>query len=318
MTRISLSQASTSAEHGKRPEARNLEERMKAGIILLDKAAGPTSHQLTSWAKELLGLEKMGHGGTLDPFATGVLPLLLGKSMRLTSGLLAHEKTYVAVLRVHGGLDLEKLDAAIQQQRGRIYNIPPDISAVKVQVRTRRIDRIEILDYDSEYIVLEIECEAGTYIRTMARDIGLLIGKNTELVELRRTASGIFSIDDCITMQQLADAWWLYREKGDESAIMQIIQPMELLVESRPSLVIKDGAAASISQGAPLLRPGLVSMPDGLKPGEEVSLHSIKGELVATAEMLLGSEEILAVEQGEIARSTAVLMPTGVYPRHKK
>ena len=318
MTRITVSQASTSAEHGKRPEARTLDERMMAGIILLDKATGPTSHQLTAWAKELLGIEKMGHGGTLDPFATGVLPLLLGRSMRLTSGLLSHSKTYVAVLRVHGGVDMERIEAAIEQQRGRIYNVPPDISAVKVQVRTRRIDRLEILDDDSEHVVLEIDCEAGTYIRTMARDIGLLIGKKTELVELRRTASGIFSIENCVTMEQLADAWWLYSEKGDDSAINQLIQPMELLVASRPSVVIKDSAAASIAHGAPLLRPGIVNMPENLKPGDEVSLNSIKGELVATAEMLLGSQEILSIEQGEVARSTAVLLPTGVYPRHKK
>ena len=316
MARISLSEANTSVEHGKRPAARTLEERMERGLILLDKSAGPTSHQLTSWARNLFGLEKMGHGGTLDPFATGVLPLLLGKSMRLTSNLLNHDKTYVAVLKIHGGIEDEKLDAALERQTGRIYNVPPDISAVKVQVRTRRIRRLDRLDDDGAHVAIEIDCEAGTYIRTMARDIGLLIGKKTELVELRRTASGIFSIDDCISMETLADAWWLWSEKGDDSALMQIIQPMELLVHSLPSIVIKD-AAASIAHGAPLLRPGMVSIPDGLKAGQEIALHTIKGELVAIAEMLLDGTEAIALKHGEIAKSTSVLLPVGVYPRHK-
>ncbi len=317
MARISLSEANTSPEHGKRPAARTLEERMHGGLILLDKSAGPTSHQLTAWARSLFGLEKMGHGGTLDPFATGVLPLLLGKSMRLTSNLLSHDKTYVAVLKIHGGIDDEKLDAALQRQTGRIYNVPPDISAVKVQVRTRRIRRLDRLDDDGAHVAIEIDCEAGTYIRTMARDIGLLIGKKTELVELRRTASGIFSIEDCVSMETLADAWWLWSEKGDDSALMQIIQPIELLVDSLPSIVIKDAAAASIAHGAPLLRPGMVSIPEGLKAGGEVALHTIKGELVAIAEILLDGNEAIALKQGEIARSTSVLLPTGVYPRHK-
>ena len=258
MSRIVFSEETTSIEHGKRPEARNLEERLKAGVILVDKAAGPTSHQLAAWARDLFGLEKLGHGGTLDPFATGVLPLMLGKSMRLTRPLLTHEKTYLAVIRVHGGVELDALDAALDRQRGRIYNVPPDISAVKVQVRTRRISRLERLDSDSEYHVLEIDCEAGTYIRTMARDIGLLINRRCELVELRRTKSGHFSIDDCVSMQTLADAVHLWKEKGDESALLRLIQPMELLTSRKARIVVKDSAAAmpAIDVRSPANEPG--------------------------------------------------------------
>ncbi|MGY8755703.1 MAG: RNA-guided pseudouridylation complex pseudouridine synthase subunit Cbf5 [Candidatus Poseidoniales archaeon] len=317
MSIIEFTEASSSPEHGRRPEARSLEERMAAGIILLDKAAGPTSHQLASWARELFAMEKMGHGGTLDPFATGVLPLLLGKSMRLTASLLAHDKTYIAVMRIHGGFDEEQFNAAIERQRGRVYNVPPDISAVKVQVRTRRIKRLERLDDDGEYVTLEIDCEAGTYIRTMARDIGLLINRRCELVELRRSRSGIFNLDNCVSMQELADAVWLWQEKGQEEALMRLIQPMELLTRRYPKVIVKDSAAASLAHGSPLMKPGLVSMPDSVKAGQEVAIYTLKGELVALAELLFSTEEITAKDSGEVARSNCVLLNPGIYPRFK-
>ena len=317
MKRLELAEEKTSAEHGKRVEARNLAERMECGIILLDKASGPTSHQLTAWIRGMFELEKMGHGGTLDPFATGLLPLLLGKSMRLTGPLLTHDKTYVAVMRIHGGVEQERLVQVLKRQKGGIYNVPPEISAVKVQVRTRRISRLELLAFDDEHFVVEIDCEAGTYVRTMARDIGLFIGRRVELVELRRTRSGMFSLEHCVNVEQLADAWWLYSERGEEEALKRIIQPMELLVDRYPSVVVKDGAAASISHGAPLLRPGIISMPTDCNAGTEVALHTVKGELVALAELLHDSEQIAPLENGEMARSTTVLMKPGVYPRHR-
>ena len=91
--------AKTSSAHGCIPSERTVEELLQAGIIVIDKPAGPNSHQVSAWARDILGVEKLGHGGTLDPFATGVLLLLSGRSMRLTKKVLAHDKTYVAILR---------------------------------------------------------------------------------------------------------------------------------------------------------------------------------------------------------------------------
>ena len=89
----------TSAAHGCNPQDRGIEQLLEAGMIIIDKPAGPNSHQVSAWARDILGLEKLGHGGTLDPFATGVLVLLTGRSMRLTKKVLNHDKTYVGVLR---------------------------------------------------------------------------------------------------------------------------------------------------------------------------------------------------------------------------
>ena len=99
------SDAKTSEAHGCAPENRTIEMLLEAGFILLDKAPGPSSHQIAAWAKDLLELDKLGHGGTLDPFATGVLPLLSGKAMRLTGKILTHDKAYIALFKLREEVD---------------------------------------------------------------------------------------------------------------------------------------------------------------------------------------------------------------------
>ena len=155
MTHLVLdAEATTDPAFGQRPEERSIEQRIAAGVLLLDKPAGPTSHQVAAWVRDHFGLERMGHGGTLDPFATGVLPLTFGKSMRLTGKVLTHDKTYIAVLDVPESIDDEALEAGLSRLRGRVYNVPPEISAVKVQVRTRRIERLVLLDRSATHLSL--------------------------------------------------------------------------------------------------------------------------------------------------------------------
>mgnify|MGYP006133001523 CR=1 FL=1 len=195
--------AVTSSDHGCAPADRSIEQLFESGFILLDKAPGPSSHQISAWARDMMGLEKLGHGGTLDPFATGLLPLLAGKAMRLTGRILTHDKSYLAILKIGREVERTELDEKMSQLTGKVYNVPPEISAVRVQVRTRKISRFEILDFDGTTILTHIECEAGTYVRTMARDLGLLLDSPVELKELRRPSSGEFSLSQAITMQQL-------------------------------------------------------------------------------------------------------------------
>ena len=199
-----------------------------------------------------------------------------------------------------------------------MYNVPPEISAVRVQVRTRKISRFEILDFDGTTILTHIECEAGTYVRTMARDLGLLLDSPVELKELRRPSSGEFSLSQAITMQQLADAYWLWKENGDSSAIIRILHPVEDMLSGVPKVVIKDGAAAALSHGAPLLRPGVVSIPDDLGVGTEVLLVTMKGEAVALANLVQPSKVIPEMTQGEVAKPNCVLMKEDTYPRSWK
>ena len=312
------SDTETSAEHGSAPDARTIDQLLEGGFILLDKAPGPSSHQVSAWARDMFGLEKLGHGGTLDPFATGVLPLLAGKAMRLTGTILTHDKTYLAILKVNGGIDRSALDDAMSNLTGKVYNVPPEISAVRVQVRTRTISEFKILDVEGELVLVSIKCEAGTYVRTMARDLGLLLDTVVELKELRRPSSGDYSLAQSVTMQQIADAYWLWKERGDETAMRRILHPVETMLKDIPKIVVKDGAAAALSHGAPLLRPGLVSIAEGLTAKQEVQIVTQKGEVVALAQLTVTGSTIQEMKQGEVAKPHTVLMKQDTYPRSRK
>ncbi len=303
---------------GGRPDARDVEQRLAAGFILLDKPAGPTSHQVASWARDLFGLERLGHGGTLDPFATGVLPLMAGKSMKLTKKILNHRKTYVCVFRFSEEPDEAKLHEVMTRLTGRVYNVPPEVSAVKVQVRTRKIFSFELIERKGKDIIARVHCEAGTYIRTMARDMGLLLNMKVLLKELRRDTSGVFSLDDCVTLQELADAHWLWKECGKPEALLRIIHPIEKMLLDLPSATVKDSAAAALAHGAPLLRPGLINIEKGVQSGKEVYVQTLKGEAVGVVTLTVSSDELVNKPDGEIARPNMVLLDEDIYPRRWK
>lgn len=309
------SKPTTDDAFGTVPDERTLEQRLASGFILVDKPAGPTSHQLAAWARDLLGLDRLGHGGTLDPFATGVLPLMAGRCMKITNKILKHKKTYIAVFRFRTMPDEADLKTTIASLTGRIYNVPPEVSAVKVQVRTRTIHAFELLDVEGNDAVARISCDAGTYIRTMARDMGLLLNTPVTLKELRRETSGMFDLNDCVTMDQLADAVWLWKECGQEDALKAIVHPIEKLLVDVPRCQVKDSAVAALAYGAPLLLPGLISIPKGLKKGTELMVSSLKEEAVGFVKLKADSNDIIAMESGEIARPSMVLMDTDVYPR---
>jgi H/ACA ribonucleoprotein complex subunit 4 len=310
--------AKTSPEYGTIPSKRTIEQLLESCFILLDKSPGPSSHQVSAWARDMMGLEKLGHGGTLDPFASGLLPLLSGKAMRLTGKILTHDKSYLALFKFGKDLELNEIEEKMAMLKGKVYNVPPEISAVRVQVRTRKISKFDVLDFDGNSLLTHIECEAGTYVRTMARDLGLLLDTPVELKELRRPTSGEFSLSQSITMQQLADAYWLWQEKGEEDAMLRILHPIEDMLSDLPRVVVKDGAAAALSHGAPLLRPGVVSIDDDLNVGTEVLLVTMKGEAVAIAKMSQNSKVIPDMNQGEVAKPNCVLMKEDTYPRSWK
>ena len=307
--------ASTDDAIGTYPDQKTIEQRLESGFFLLDKGAGPTSHQVAAWVRDMLELPRLGHGGTLDPFATGVLPLMSGKAMRLTKQILEHDKTYIAVFQFKNDVEQDALDAVMEQLTGRIYNVPPEISAVRVQVRTRKIHDFSLLHQSSKRIVARIRCEAGTYIRTMARDMGLLLDQPVELKELRREDSGRFTLDDCVQLHEIADAVWLWKECNESEALLRMLHPTEKLLAGLPRIVVKDSAVAALAHGAPLLRPGIVSIPSDLTSGQNVLVTSMKGEAVCFVKVNCDSESITNMEKGEIARPSAVLMNDDVYPR---
>ena len=125
----------TDSKSGTYPSSRDIEDLLSSGAILVNKPRGPTSHQLAAWARNLLGIKKLGHGGTLDPFATGVLTLLCGRATRLTDIVLSGDKRYVGVMRFSEEVDEKAVREVLSSMVGRSYNVPPKESAVKVRVR---------------------------------------------------------------------------------------------------------------------------------------------------------------------------------------
>lgn len=210
------------------------------GLLNVYKPAGPTSHDLVAWVRRGTGVRKVGHGGTLDPAATGVLVLCLGPATRLSEYLLGSPKTYVA--RVHFGVQTntydaegeivacdprpisrEQVEAALTGFRGPIAQVPPLYSAIKrdgrklyelaragqtveLEARPVTIHRLELLAWEPPVATLEVVCSAGTYIRSLAYDLGQAVGVGAHLAALERTASGRFCAAEAVPWERLAAA----------------------------------------------------------------------------------------------------------------
>ena len=171
------------------------------GVLLVDKPQGPSSHQVAAWVGSMLK-------------SSVVLVVMLGKAVRLAPLLLLHEKEYVACLRLHADVPRERVEEAVKQFTGRIYQRPPRRSAVKRALRIRVIHRIELLDMQDRLVLIRVRCEAGTYIRSLCVHIGRILGCGSQMIELRRTRSGGFSVEDTHTLHEIRDAV----ERGDEAA----------------------------------------------------------------------------------------------------
>lgn len=310
--------STTNLKFGSQPLDRSLNELLNSGILLVKKPRGPTSHQLTAWVREILGIKKIGHGGTLDPMATGLLTILCGRATRLTDIILKGDKRYISVIRFGRDIELKELENILSNLSGEIYNVPPKESAVKVQVRTRTIESLNLIDYDqsARIAVIEISCVAGTYIRTLTRDIGLLLDTSCEMLELHRDRTSIFDETMACDMHQLKDAIFLWKEHNDDRGLIKLLTPIESILGKIPSITVKDGAVAAMTHGAPLAKPGIISSSTEFESGSTVVIKSLKGEAVALAETLVDFDKLMTMESGHAAIAKSVLMPTGIYPQN--
>lgn len=238
------------------PGDRSIADRLEFGVLNIDKPPGPSSHQLVAWIKDLLGLERAAHAGTLDPGVTGCLPVLLGDATRIAQGLLVGHKEYVTVLELHDHPP-DALEDVIGEFVGEIYQKPPRKSAVSRRLRTREIFDLSVLERSERHILLEIECESGTYIRKLCHDLGLALGTGAHMGELRRTATTPFDDRDLVTMHELVDAI-AFADDGDENALSTILQPAERALEHLPEVIIAPSAAATVAEGSPIYAPGVI------------------------------------------------------------
>jgi len=260
------------------------------GIIILDKPKGMTSNQISITLKQILN-EKTAHVGTLDPNVTGVLPILVGKAVKLQEFLQKHDKEYICIIKTDKPVLEKTIKETLKEFEGKIYQKPPEISAVTKKTRVRRIYSLELLETKDNFILFKTFCQHGTYIRKLVEDFGLIWGTKTEMIELRRTNAGGFTEKETTTMQTLLDAIKLKQKKPE--LLKQIIRPIEYAVKRMPKIKVKDTAVKNIQNGAPVYSVGIITMEGDVKHDKPVAIINEKDKLIAIGISLYDKPEIM-------------------------
>lgn len=311
---LTKSKRPISSGQGRTPEERTVEELLKDGVLVLDKPSGPTSHQVTSWVGEMLGASKSAHGGTLDPRVTGVLPIGLGNAVRAMDALHYGTKAYVGVMRMHGSIESKRIEEVFREFTGEIYQTPPMRSAVKREMRTRRIESLALKEASGRDVLFEVECQAGTYIRSLCVDVGDALAVGAHLQDLRRTKAGALTEEDAVTLHDLRDAFEEH-SSGNSAHMKRILKPKEVLLAQIPKIEIKDSAVDAICHGASLAVPGIVTIDERIGRGGTVAIMTLRGEGVGIGTALMDPQEMLKRSEGVAVNVSRVLMPAGTYTK---
>jgi tRNA pseudouridine55 synthase len=278
------------------------------GIIVLDKPPGISSHDAVQKLRKLSGIKRVGHLGTLDPLGTGVLPLVIGRATRLSRFFLKHDRTYEAVLRfgfatttydregekttepVETVLSAEELEPLLDEFRGRFLQTPPPVSAKKIEgVPAYKLARknkpveleaveievyeLSLLGVDGPCARIRVRCSAGTYVRSLAHDLGMRLGPGAHVESLRRTSMGEFTLDHAHTLEELEE---LRRGGRLDEALMR----SEHVLPEMPTERIDEVTAALIAHG----RDFRVSAFGGGKGSQRIKAVDRDGNLIAIAE----------------------------------
>lgn len=309
--KLDKSPAFTDPKYGCAPEARTVKAHIERGVVNIDKPAGPTSHEVVAWIKDILKINKAAHTGTLDPRVTGVLPVMLGVATKLADTFIA-DKGYVCVMKLHGAVEEDKLRKISKDFVGLIYQRPPLKSAVRRQVRIRKVHYIEIMEIAGKDVLMKVGCEAGTYMRMLCHHLGLALGVGAHLVQLRRTKSFPFDEANLTKLQELKDAY-IFSEEGDERLLRKLIMPMEYALGHLPCIIVKDSAVDAICHGADLTAPGISRIEEGINIGNRVVIYTLKGEAVSIGEAKMISEDMFTSEKGVCVKAEKVFMKRGTY-----
>lgn len=313
---ITLSDNVTDDRYGYSPFERPLDKLLDYGIISIDKPSGPTSHEVASWVKRMLNIQKTGHSGTLDPAATGLLPMGLGEGTKALSVLLLGPKEYYSIARIHSDLQKERIEYVLKEFHDDIYQRPPQRSSVKRMTRIRKIYDLEFVESGDRIMLLRILCQAGTYIRKLIYDIGEVLGSGATMVELRRTrVSNFFEKDGLIKLHDLNSAYLSYKEKKDEEKLRIMINPIEVCLTEIPCVVIRDTAVDALCHGAQLAIPGISQISKKLDTGELVGVYTLKGEIVGLAESLMSVRQIAVSKNGIAFKMKRIIMKPNTYPK---
>lgn len=277
------------------------------GALIINKPPGLTSHDVVEGARRLLGFRQIGHLGTLDPLATGVLVLLLGRATRLAQFYTGRRKRYTCAVRFGFATDTydadgeaqaadsapqltrEHIETMLPQFLGRIQQMPPQFSAKKVHGRSAHelarkkkpvelkaveveVFEFRLIDVAGSVARFVVECGAGTYIRSLAHDLGALHGAGAHLAEIARTAVGEFTLDQAVEMRELEEA-------AHAGRITEYIVPLERLLPEIPSATVLPVVERRVRHGARFT----VSLAQ-IKPGQSVAAQGATAELDSSAE----------------------------------
>ncbi len=283
------------------------------GVLVLDKPTGPTSHDIVALVRRLSGVRRVGHGGTLDPFAAGVLPVFLGRATRMVEYHMADEKAYRALvvfgarsttddldgeLTLSEGVapDREGVESGLEPLRGWLEQVPPDHSAVRIagrrayemarhgekpELKPRRVEirSLELVDWDGSEpsrptATFEVRCSAGTYIRAIARDLGESLRCGAYLAALTRTASGPFRIEDAHSLDRA-------REVLAAGEAAQSLLPPDVGLEAYPRLELTAEDLDTLAKGQAVRQRGTSQLSTG--PSGLLRIVDGAGRLAAMA-----------------------------------
>ncbi len=278
------------------------------GILNVDKPLGWTSHDVVGLVRRVTGQRQVGHAGTLDPLATGVLLVTVGAATRLSDYLMHTRKCYLARLRLGQRTSTDDAEGPVVEERpatgvtagrvaevltsflGTIEQIPPAYAAIKrdgvpayklarqgkapkMAARTVRIDGLAPVDLQGDLLDLLVWCGAGTYIRALARDVGERLGCGAHLAALRRLSSGTFDVDAALGVQEI-------RRLAGEGRLAERLRPPDEAVASWPAIVLDDRGATAVLHGNPI--DSRLPTPDSrLEPAAR--LYARDGRLLALA-----------------------------------
>ena len=235
---------------------------------------------------------------------------------RIIGTVMHSSKEYMCVMQLHRPVDEDRLREALKMFVGEIYQRPPLRSSVKRQLRTRKIYEIELIEYDGRYALLRVDCEAGTYMRKLCWDVGLVLGVGAHMRELRRIRTGPFHEDKVLTrMHDLAMALIRLREEGKDDLIRKYVLPGEFSICHIPKVILRDTAVESVIHGAQLAAPGVAAVEEGFSRGDLVAMLTLKGELVGLGKAEMSWNEVLEAERGVAVKPQRIVMEPGIYPK---
>ncbi len=307
-------EAETDSKHGCFPDKRKVEDLLSYGVICLNKPKGPTSHMASDYVQKILHIEKAGHGGSLDPGVTGVLPVATERATRVVQALLTAGKEYVCIMHLHKPVEKADLEKALKEFTGKIMQLPPVKSSVVRREREREIYYLDVLEIDDQDVLFRMGSQAGTYVRKLCHDVGKRLKVGAHMAELIRTKAGPFVAKDWVSLQDLEDAYEFWKA-GNEKFIRHCIKPVEFAVNHLPKLWIQDSAIDTVCHGASLNVPGVVKINSGIEKDNIVAVMSLKDELVALGTAVMTTEQVMTENKGLAVKIDKVFMLPGTYPR---